>query len=152
MIKYSDLLLSLNVLLSFCFSLLKHNIILFLKYTCVEFISIKLPWKNQIKKVEKYLIILVFDNFTQLVTKALVAIRKKKKFLKMKPQHWHILIIWKRSNKIKAVKTGVTLKVLCHWQSQISELLCCFENIKLLNKFWVILSFMMAKKNGSSNK
>ena len=41
--------------LSFCFSLSKHNIIvLLLKYTCVEFISIKLLWKNQIRKVEKY--------------------------------------------------------------------------------------------------
>ena len=45
------------------------------------------------QKSGKILIILVFNNFTQLVTRALVAIRKKKKILKMKPQHWHILII-----------------------------------------------------------
>ena len=65
----------------------------------------------------------MFDKVTQLVTRALVAIRKKKKLIKVKPQHLRILIIWKRSNKIKAVKTGVTLKVLCHRQSQISEVL-----------------------------
>ena len=40
--------------LTFCFSSSKHNIILLLKYTCVEFVSIKLQWKNQIKKVEKH--------------------------------------------------------------------------------------------------
>ena len=40
--------------LSFCFSSPKHNIILLLKYTCVEFISIKQPTKNQIKKWEKH--------------------------------------------------------------------------------------------------
>ena len=55
---------------------------------------------------------------------------RKKKKVKVKPQQWHILIIWKRSNKIKAVKTGVTLKVLCHWQSQNVELL--FESTNLL--------------------
>ena len=40
--------------LSFCFSSSKYNIILLLKYTCVEFISIKLLWENQIKKLENY--------------------------------------------------------------------------------------------------
>ena len=40
--------------LSFCFSLSKHNIALLLKYICVEFISIKLPWENQIRKEEKH--------------------------------------------------------------------------------------------------
>ena len=49
--------------------------------------------------------------------------KKEKKLVKVKPQHWCILIVWKRSNKIKAVKTGVALKILCHWQTQISELL-----------------------------
>ena len=41
------------MLLSFCVSLSKHNIILLLKYTCVEFISIKLLWESQIQKLEK---------------------------------------------------------------------------------------------------
>ena len=76
-----------------CFSLSKHYIILLLKYTCVEFISIKIPWENQIKKFEKYTIILVFRNVTQLVTRALVAIGNKKKLVKVKPQHWCTLII-----------------------------------------------------------
>ena len=40
--------------LSFCVSSSKHNIILLLKYTCVEFISIKLLWESQIKKLEKH--------------------------------------------------------------------------------------------------
>ena len=65
----------------------------------------------------------MFEKDTQLVARALVAIRKKKKLAKVKPQHWHILVIWKRSNKIKVVKAGFTLKVLCHWPPQISELL-----------------------------
>ena len=63
-----------------------------------------------------------------------------------KPQHWHILIIWKRSNKIKAVKAGSTLKVLCHWQSQISELLHSILKItKLLKQIWN-MSILTAKK------
>ena len=45
----------------------------------------------------------MLEKVTQLVTRALVAIRKKKKLVKVKPQHWRILIIWKRSNKIKVV-------------------------------------------------
>ena len=50
--------------------------------------------------------------------------RKKKKIVKVKPQHWRILIVWKKSNKTMVVKTGVALKIVCHWQTQISELLC----------------------------
>ena len=55
-IKCSDWLLSLNVCLSFCFSSSKHNIMLLLKYICLEFISIKLPWDNKSKsrKNKKY--------------------------------------------------------------------------------------------------
>ena len=42
--------------LSFCFSLSKHNIVLYLKYTCVEFIFIKPPWKikSESRKHKKY--------------------------------------------------------------------------------------------------
>ena len=65
-------------------------------------------------KEEKAKNILVFEKVTQLDARALVAVRKRKNLAKVKPQHWHILIIWKKSNKINAVKTGVTLKVLCH--------------------------------------
>ena len=75
----------------------------------------------------------MFGKVTQLVAKALVAIRIKKKLVKVKPQHLSILIIWKRGNRIKAVKTGVRLKILCHWQSQISELL--LSVLKILS-FW----------------
>ena len=39
--------------------------------------------------------------------------------------------------KKQLVKTGAALKILCHWQSKISELLHCFEN-----KFWVALCFL----------
>ena len=45
------------------------------------------------KKLEKHTLILVLKNVTQPVARALVAIRKKKKLVKVKPQHWHILII-----------------------------------------------------------
>ena len=136
-------LLSLNVFLTFYFSSSKHNIIVLLKYTCVEFISIKLPWENQIKKLEKHTIILVFEKFTQLVARVLMTIRKNKKLVKVKPQHYRTLIIWEKSNKIKVVKTGVTLKVLCHWQSQISELLhSVLKILSFWNKFWILLDLL----------
>ena len=54
----------------------KHNILL-LKHGRVEFISIKLLWENQIRKQQKQVIILVFEKVTQLVTRALVALRKE---------------------------------------------------------------------------
>ena len=38
--------------------------------------------------------------------------KKKEKFVNVKPQHWHFCIIKKKSNNIKAVKTGVAMKVL----------------------------------------
>ena len=64
----------------------QNNVILHLNNTCVEFISIKLPWEHQIKNRKKYKIILAFGKVTQLVPKPLVAVRIKKK-LKVKPQH-----------------------------------------------------------------
>ena len=129
--------------LSFCFSSSKHNIILLLKYICVEFISIKLPWDNKSKSRKNTKNILVFEKVTQLVERALVDVRKKKKLVKVKPQHWCILIIWKRGNKIKTVRTGVTLKVLCHWQSQISELLrSALKILTFWNRFWIILCLL----------
>ena len=72
--------------LFFCFSSSKHNIILLLKQTCVEFISVKPVWENQIKKLKKT-IILAFEKVTQVVARALVAIRRTKKLIKVKPQH-----------------------------------------------------------------
>ena len=42
----------MNIFLSFFVPSSKHNILL-LKYTCVEFVSIKRLWKNQIKKLGK---------------------------------------------------------------------------------------------------
>ena len=54
----------------------------------------------------------MLEKLTQLYTRALVAIRKNKKLAKVKQQHGGVLIIVKRGNKIKAVKTGVTLKDL----------------------------------------
>ena len=38
---------------------------------------------------------LVFKKVTQLVVRALAAVRKQKKLVKVKPQHWPILMIWK---------------------------------------------------------
>ena len=74
----------------------------------------------------------VLEKVTQLVTRALVAITKNKKLVKVKPQHWGVLIIWKRGNKIKAVKTGVTLKDLSLTISNLRTTAFCFENTKLL--------------------
>ena len=75
----------------------------------------------------------MFGKVTQIVAKALLAIRIKKKIVKVKPQDWRILIIWKGSNKIKPVKTSVWLKILCHWQSQISELML---SVLKIPSFW----------------
>ena len=72
----------------------------------------------------------VFKNVTPLVTRKLVAIRKNKKLVKVKPQHWGVLIIWKRGNKIKVVKTGVTLKDLSMTISNLNTTVFCFENRK----------------------
>ena len=132
------MLLYLNMFFFFCFSSSKHNIIVLLNCTCVEFISIKYLWEN-------HTIILVFHKVTQLVARALVAVKRKKKLVK--PQHWHFLIIWKRSNKIKAIKTGITLKGLCHWRSQISELMrSVLKILSFWNKFWIILCLLWLQK------
>ena len=82
--------------------------------------------------------------------KALVAIRKKKKLVKVKTQHWGVLIIWKRGNKIKAAKTGVTLKDLSLTISNLRTTAFCFENIKLLKQILNNMSFVMAKNRSSS--
>ena len=137
-----------NVFLSFCFSSTKHNIILLLKYTCVEFISIKLPWENQIKNYQKHKIILQFTKVTKLVTRALVAKRKNGKISKSKTTTLTFFIIWKRSNKIKAVKTGVTLNILCQWQSQISVLLLSvLKVLSFWNNFLIIQCLLRHQKN-----
>ena len=73
---------------------------------------------------------------------------KKKKFVKVKPQHWH----FKRSDNIKAVKTGVALKVLCYWQSKISELRhSVLEILSFWNKFWMHV-FCDSQKRSSSTE
>ena len=131
--------------LSFCFSSSKHNISLLLKYISLEFISIKLPLENKSKnrKNKKYIIRKSYS----ASCKSIGGCKKTEKIIKVKPQHWHILIIWKRRNKIKAVKTGVTLKGLCHWQSQNLGLLhSVLKILNFWNRFWVILSFLIAKK------
>ena len=110
------------------------------------------------QKIEKTKNILVFKKVTQLVARALVVERKRKILVKVKPQHWSIFIIWKRTNKIKAIKSesfygteSVTLKVLCHWQSQILELLRYFENTELLKQILNnAMSFVIAKNRSSS--
>ena len=61
------------------FSHHRNSIILILKYTCVEFISIKPPTMGKSnQKIEKRTIILVFEKVTRLAARALVAVRKKK--------------------------------------------------------------------------
>ena len=124
----------------FLFLIIKRNSILLRKYLCVEFISIKLPWKNKSENRRNTNNILVFQNVTQLVSRAFVAIREKKKLVNMKPQHWHIFIIWKRSNKIKAIKRDR----FCHWKcltesfmssltiSSLRTTAFCVQNTKFL--------------------
>ena len=64
----------------------ENNIILLLKYTRVEFIYINLPLESH-QKIGKTQNILVFEKVSPLVARALVAVRKKKKLVKVKPQH-----------------------------------------------------------------
>ena len=67
----------------------------------------------------------VFEKFTQLVaTEGIGDCKKKLKNSKSKITTLTYFDNLKKSSKIKVVKTGATLfTVLCHWQSQISELL-----------------------------
>ena len=102
-----------ELFLYFCFLLSKDNTIVLLKYLCVEFISIKLPWENKS----------VFEKVTQLVARALVAIRKRKKLIKKKPQHWRIFIIWQ----------GQGDKNLCHNGSFMS---LTITNLRTTVLFW----------------
>ena len=134
--KYSSWLLYLNVFIFLFF-------IIEIKHYSTSEINMCRVYLHQAsmgkssKKIGKIHNYPSFWKVTKLVARALVAIRRKKKLVK--PQHWHFCIILKRSNNIKAVKTGVTLKVLCYWQSQISELLrSVLEILSFWNKFWIL--------------
>ena len=87
----------------------------------------------------------VLEKVTQLVTRALMAITKNKKLVKVKPQHWGVLIIWKRGNKIKAVKAGVTVKDLSLTISNLRTAAFYFESTKFLKEI-LNMSFVIAKK------
>ena len=87
----------------------------------------------------------VLEKVTELVTRALVAITKNKKLVKVKPQHWGVLIIWKRGNKIKAVKAGVTVKDLSLTISNLRTAAFYFESTKFLKEI-LNMSFVIAKK------
>ena len=87
----------------------------------------------------------VLEKVTQLVTRALVAITKNKKLVKVKPQHWGVLIIWKRGNKIKAVKAGVTVKDVSLTISNLRTAAFYFESTKFLKEI-LNMSFVIAKK------
>ena len=130
------LAVSLNVLLSFCFSSSKHNISLLLKYISVEFISIKLPLKNKSKNRKNKKYSLVWKSCSTCC-KGIHGHKKMEKLVNVKPQHWHILIIW---DKIKAVKTGVTLMSLTI--SKLRTTVFYFENISFLNRFWIMLCLL----------
>ena len=66
-------------------------------------------WENQIKKLEKHKNPSFRKSFSTS-RKALVAVTREKKLVKVKPRHWYFLIIWKISNNIKEVKTLVIPK------------------------------------------
>ena len=91
--------------------------------------------------------------YGKIKSRALVAVKRKKKLVKVKPQHWCFLIIWKRNNKIKEIKTGVPLQVLCNWQSQISELLrSVLKILSFRNKFWIILCLLWLQTKKKEKK
>ena len=134
--------MSLKLFLYFCFSSSKHNISLLLKYISVEVISIKLPLENKSKNRKNKKNCIVQKSYSTSC-KGIGDHKKMEKIVKVKPQHWHILIIWKRRNKIKAVKTGVTLKVLCHCQSQnLEPLHSVLKILSFWNRFWIILCLL----------
>ena len=93
-----------------------------------------------------------FWKVTQLVARALVAIKRKKKLLKVKPQHWHFCIILKRSNNVKAVKTGVIYaeSFMLLTISNLRTTAFCFGNIELLKWILNTMSFVIAKKRSST--
>ena len=79
----------LNVFLSFCFSASKHNIILLLKYTSIELISIKLP-KTQLS--------LCSTNYSTSC-KVIGDCKKKEKISKSKTTTLTYLENWKNKQK-----------------------------------------------------
>ena len=105
-------------------------------------------------KWKKHTIILVFEKGFQQVARALVALRKRKKK--------HILVLAYDANfkKKQQDQGGKNWRYTKHFMSlTISNLTTtafCFENIKLLNKFWIIFWIMNVfcdseKKNRSYN-
>ena len=135
--------MSLSVFLSFCFSSSKHNIVQLLKYTRVEFISIKLPWEDQIK-LGKHKIILVFRKVTQLVVSDLGDRKKKEKNSKSKTTALAYFNNLKKKQQDQGGKNWCyTQKVLFQWQSQISELLrSILKILSFWNQFWIILCLL----------
>ena len=61
---------------------MRNNIIL--KYTCVEFTSIKLPWQNQFKKTEKILNYPSFRKIFSASRRDIGDCKKKRKISKNK--------------------------------------------------------------------
>ena len=83
--KYSNWPLSLNVFLSFCFLSLKTQYSTCEMHTCRVYLQQAIMGKSN-QTIEKiHTIILLSQKVTQLVAMALVAIRKKKKLVKVKP-------------------------------------------------------------------
>ena len=127
----------------------KHKIIVLLKHRYAEFISIKVPTMSKpnqkIRKTRYH----AFEKLTQPVAQALVAVRKKKLLLIVKPQHCRILISGKRRHKIKVVNI-FTFHLLVNSdrmiilpspvyvrlpsQKYFTVSLFCFENTKLLKQ------------------
>ena len=134
--------------LSFCFSSSKHNVILLLKYTCVEFISIKQPRKNHIKHGK--------NNYPS--RKGVGGPKEKRKKLKSKTPTLRYFDNLKKKQRDQGGKNwcytqsfkSLTSNIITSYlSSQISELL--HSVLKILsswNKFWTIntMSFAIPKK------
>ena len=130
--KYSDWLLSFNGFLSFCFSSTKQH------YSTSEIHMYRVYFHQatmgkSYQKIEKIQNHPSVQKSYSTSCKGIGGRKNKEKIVKVKPQHWCILIIWKSGNKIKVVKAGGRLKILCHWQSPISELLLSASKIP---SFW----------------
>ena len=85
---------------------------------------------------------LVFEKVTQLVARALVAI-KRKKISKSKTTTMTFLYNLKKKQQYQGDKNWCYTESFMFWQSQISELLrSVLEILSFWNKFWIILCLL----------
>ena len=137
--------------LSFCFSLLKHNIILLLKYTWIGFISIKLPWENKSKNGKNTKNIPVFEKATQLVARTFGGRKKKEKISKSETVTFTYFDNLKKKQQDQgSTNWCYTESFMSLTISSLRTTVFCFENTKLLKEILNIIQCILweRKKKG----